>query len=149
MKSLKLVVMLAVTALILAGCGGDNGGGSGSGGSARLTGQQVVEAFKAAGLEAEDVRPFNVDDTYKAPPATYEGRRFFIPSLGDDAGGRIFDAASDEDRDLIFSYYDSLSKQSNLFFSWVFQHRNVVVQINGDLQEEQARKYEAALVALK
>jgi hypothetical protein len=36
-----------------------------------------------------------------------------------------------------------------MLFSWVFVKDNIVVQINGDLPEEQAKKYEAALNGLK
>jgi hypothetical protein len=42
-----------------------------------------------------------------------------------------------------------LGKENAAFFSWVFVKDNILVQINGNLPEEQAKKYEAALNALK
>ena len=42
-------------------------------------------------------------------------------------------------------YYVALGRESAAFFSWVFENDLVIVQINGDLPETKARKYEAAL----
>ena len=42
-----------------------------------------------------------------------------------------------------------MGKSSALFFSWVFVKDRIVVQINGDLPEDAARKYEAALNGMK
>lgn len=136
-RVLIVACWLVVGGMALAGCGSSN--------AAAVTGQQVVDSFKKAGLEAENVRPFDVEEIRKAPTAKYDGTRFFTPSLCPDCGGRIFVAASEKDRDAIFSYYDTLSKAGKTFFSWVFRSGDVVVQINGDLPEEKARKYEAAL----
>jgi hypothetical protein len=38
-----------------------------------------------------------------------------------------------------------MGKASAAFFSWVFVKGDVVVQINGDLSEDKARQYEAAI----
>jgi hypothetical protein len=112
--------------------------------SAQVTGDDVVQSFKDAGLEAENTRAMTKED-YGAAPYVCTGTRFFVPSLGPDNGGRIFICDNTEDRDLLTNYYTELGKSSALFFSWVFTKGNVVIQINGDLPEEQARKYEAAI----
>lgn len=108
------------------------------------TGADVVGAFKAAGLEAENPTPMTKDD-FKIAPYVCQGTHFYIPSLGEKAGGRIFICDNTEDRDAISGYYIKLGKASAIFFSWVFVKGNIVVQINGDLAEETARKYEAAI----
>ena len=112
--------------------------------SAKLTGNDVVTAFKNAGLEAESTKQMSKDD-YGAAPLVCEGTRFFIPSLGQDNGGRIFICDNNDDRDSLANYYQDLGKSSALFFSWVFVKDNIVVQINGDLKEDIARKYEQAI----
>lgn len=123
----------------LAACGG---------GTKMIKGDDVVGAFKAANLEAESVRPMTKED-YGAAPYVCTGTRFLIPSLGDEAGGRIFICDSDKDRDALSTFYTEMGKSSALFFSWVFVKDRIVVQINGDLQEDQARQYEAALNGMK
>jgi hypothetical protein len=110
----------------------------------QVTGDDVVASFKAAGLEAENPSAMTKDD-YGPAPYVCTGTRFLVPSIGADSGGRIFICDSTEDREALANYYNELGKSSALFFSWVFTKDNVLVQINGDLPEETARKYEAAL----
>jgi len=110
---------------------------------------QVVNAFQSAGLEAENARPMTRDDYGMAPMTAIEGTRFLIPSLGEDRGGRILSFASQQDLEQTQQYYVELGRSSALFFSWVFAKDNVLVQINGDLPEDKARQYEAALNAMQ
>jgi len=110
---------------------------------------QAIEAFKAADLEAESKQLMTKDDYGMAPMVAVEGTRFLIPSLCADCGGRVMSFTTPEDLETTKSYYDELSESSALFFSWVFIKDNILVQINGDLPEEQVRKYEAALENMK
>jgi hypothetical protein len=129
-KTLTIVLLLSV---LLTSCA-----------SPSVTGDDVVQAFKAAGLEAENTQPMTKDD-YGAAPYLCTGTRFYIPSLGENKGGRILVCDNAADRDAMANFYTELGQSSALFFSWVFVKGNVVVQINGDLPEEQAIKYEAAI----
>ncbi len=104
----------------------------------------VIVAFKAAGLEAESPRSLTRKD-YGAAPFVCKGLRFLIPSLGEDAGGRAFLCPRKADGDRLAKYYTSLGEQSAILFSHVFQQPPYLVQINGDLPDEQAAKYETAL----
>ena len=110
----------------------------------QTTGADVVASFKAAGLEAESTYPMTKDD-YGPAPYVCTGTRFLVPSLGADSGGRIYICDSSEHRDSLANYYTKMGESSALFFSWVFVKGDVVVQINGDLSEEKARLYEAAM----
>jgi hypothetical protein len=83
-----------------------------------------------------------------APLVATEGIRFLIPSLCEDCSGRIMVFASAEDLQTLKSYYDELGRASALLFSWTFTRGNVLVQINGDLPEEQAHAYEQALMSI-
>lgn len=46
------------------------------------------------------------------------------------------------------TYYDELGKASALFFSWTYAKQPVLVQLNGDMPEAQAKKYEQVLQQL-
>jgi hypothetical protein len=124
---------------LLAACGGA---------AAAPTPDDVIAAFKAAGLEAESTYPLTKED-YGAAPYVGEGVRFLVPSLCADCGGRVFSLENTQDLEALKNYYDSLGEASALFFSWVFTDENILVQINGDMDEATARQYEAALNGLE
>lgn len=111
--------------------------------------QQVVDAFKSAGLEAESTYAMTKDDYGMAPMVAIEGSRFIIPSLCADCGGRIFSFNNPDDLAVTKSYYEDLAKSSAMFFSWVFEKDNILVQINGDLPEEKALQYKEVLNGLE
>jgi hypothetical protein len=110
----------------------------------QVTGADVVASFKTAGLEAESTHPMTKDD-YGPAPYVCTGTRFLVPSIGADSGGRIYICDNTKDRDAIANYYTEMGKASAMLFSWVFVKDNIVIQINGDLSEDIARKYEAAI----
>jgi hypothetical protein len=87
-------------------------------------------------------------DDYGFAPLVGEGVRFLVPSICPDCGGRVFVVSNKDERDRLRGYYEELAKGSAMLFSWVFERGDVIVQINGDLPEEQARKYEAVIQAL-
>ena len=111
---------------------------------APVTGAQVIAAFKSAGLKAENVRPMTQAE-YGEAPQVCSGTRFFVPSLGADNGGRVFICTNDKDRTALVNYYEGLARLGSQYVSWVYQKGNVVVQINGLLPNDMARKYEAAI----
>lgn len=131
------IVATLVVALLLTACGGAQ--------TAARTPDSIVAAFKAAGLEAETPTAMVASD-YGAAPFVATGVRFLIPSIGADSGGRAFVGTKDEITQLR-NYYEALGKQSALLFSWVFvtPDGKALVQINGELPEDQAKKYEEAL----
>jgi len=111
---------------------------------AEPTAAEVLAAFRKAGLEAEQptkMQPKN----YGFAPYVCKGTRFLIPSLGEDSGGRVFECPNDADRDLIARYYQEMGRKSAMAFSWVLVKGRIVVQINGELDETIAEKYQAAL----
>ncbi len=114
-----------------------------------LTIDQVINAFKSAGLEVEKPVKMGPKDFGFAPYVGEQAVRFFVPTLCEDCSGRIFSVESNADRERLSSYYIELGKRSAILFSWVFVYRNIVVQINGDLSEEKAMQYKRSLEALK
>lgn len=115
----------------------------------KWTADQVIEAFKAAGLEAENPTVMTRDDFGRAPYSADKGIHFFVPSLCSDCGGRVFSFPDLESRDLMETYYVGLGRLSAASYSWVFVRDNILVQINGDLPDAKAAKYKEALENLK
>ncbi len=115
----------------------------------KWTTQQVVDAFLAAGLEVNNPRPMTTDDYGLVPMLAVEGTRFFIPSICTDCGGRIMSFANQEDLTIVQNYYAQLGRFGAVLFSWVYIKDNILVQINGELPEENARMYLVALENLK
>lgn len=114
---------------------------------ARWTPDQVVAAFQAAGLEVGPFHAMTAADYGTAPQMASAGIRFLLPSLCADCGGRVLAFNDAPGLDATRTYYETLGK-NKLYFSWVFVHDNLLVQINGDLPEARAKVYQAALEAL-
>jgi hypothetical protein len=131
------ILATLVVALLLTACGGAQ--------TAARTPDSIVAAYKAAGLEAESPTPMGPGD-YGPAPYVAKGMRFLIPSMCADCGGRAF-VGTKEEIAALQRYYVEMGKGSALLFSWVFvtPDGKAMVQINGELPEDQARKYEQAL----
>lgn len=107
--------------------------------------QQMIEALEKAGLEAVNTQQMTKDD-YGAAPLVATGMRFLIPTLCADCGGRAF-VGDPNDIDALRHYYTSMGESSALLFSWVFVSPDgrALLQLNGDLPEEQAMQYQAVI----
>lgn len=146
MRSAAAAAFIAV--LALGACGGDDDAGRIDSGG--LTSREIVERFDRAGLDAE--RPARLEDNELgvAPNATDDRTRFLIPSLGEDAGGRVFVFDNVDGLRRTKEAYDELGEGSGLLFSWTFanERRGVLVQINGDLPKAKAERYAAVVRGL-
>jgi hypothetical protein len=104
---------------------------------------QIIDAFKAAGLEAENPRPMSQPQDYgQIPMIDVEGTQFNMPSLGEDGIGHIYSFASEGEIEKMIKYYSDASTDN---FSWVYVKDNILVQLDGRLDEEKAKQYEAAM----
>lgn len=154
---LRTVLLLTVLAFTLSACASVF-----SAGFEKWTSDQVVEAFKASGLPCEEVRAITEEDyrlegkvcpagidltTRLGPPPkeALEGRRFFAPSLCNECGGRILSFASQEDLEELRTWYVGRGREFCVFESWLYVRGNILVQIDGDIGEEMAKQYEAAM----
>lgn len=108
----------------------------------------VLTAFKDAGLEAEDTKEMTKDDYGMAPMKAVEAKRFLIPSLGEDSGGRIFSFDNEEDLEQTKAYYDDLGKETAMLFSHTASNKNILIQINGDLEDKKFDEYKEVLNSL-
>lgn len=137
----KIILSMFLLLSVLVAC--SSGSGSDS-----IAIDDVIDKFNEEGLEAEDVTEMTKDDYGMAPMKAEEAKRFLIPSLGEDSGGRIFSYDNQKDLNEMKEYYDSLGEESAMFFSWTADHENILIQINGELSEEKYEEYKAALESM-
>ena len=84
------------------------------------------------------------DDYGQLLPELCPGTIFDIPSQGD-KHGRVFVCEDKDKREAVSNYYITLRKANAMFWSWVYVKGRFVVQINGQIDEGMAKKYEAAI----
>lgn len=107
---------------------------------------KILKAFNDAEFEAEDsfkMSPRN----YGMAPYVCDGYRFYIPSLGNNAGGRLFVCNNKKDQQLLANFYRDLGRKSAALFSWVFEKGNVILQMNGEMDEPMAMEYKEIFMA--
>lgn len=132
MKRITLLIVALVLLLSTLGC-------------AKVTsGEDVIEAFKDAGLDVGVSRKMREID-YGFAPVVCEGTLFYITSLGVINGGHIYICETPEDMEKLVTYYTDLSKKSSALHTWVYTKDNIVLQLNGELPEDKAKQFEAAL----
>ena len=105
----------------------------------------VVQAFRDAGLEVGESYPVEQEPGWdeRPVPRTYEeATRFLVPSLGADAGGRVFVFGSEEDLRAVRDFYEDLASSER---PHVYDEGLVLVQISNQLPEGEAERYGATL----
>src|SRR5215210_1366212 len=101
----------------------------------------VVQAFRDAGLEVGESYPVEQEPGWdeRPVPRTYEeATRFLVPSLGADAGGRVFVFGSEEDLRAVRGFYEDLASSER---PYVYDEGLVLVQISNHLPEGEAERY--------
>jgi hypothetical protein len=101
--------------------------------------EEVVQAFRDEGLEVGEVQPIRRELDRSFLPKIYEEQvRFSIPSQGENIGGRVFTFESQEDLEQVREHYEGFGGP---FFSYVYVEGNVLVQLPGEVPEDQADRY--------
>lgn len=136
---MRYIIALALLVFVVSACSS----------AKQMTGADVIAAFKAAGLEAENTTEMQAKD-YGLAPYVCKGTRFVIPSLGKDAigidqGGRVFICDSQDDLTKLRDYYVKIGQASAAFASHLYTKGPVLVQITNRLDKAIADKYGAAL----
>jgi uncharacterized protein len=106
---------------------------------------EVVQAFRDAGLEVGESYPVEQEPGWeeRPVPGTYgEATRFVIPSLGADAGGRVFVFGSEADLRAVRGFYEDLASSER---PYVYDEGLVLVQISDQLPKGEAESYGATL----
>ena len=103
------------------------------------TAEEVIESFRAEGLEVGEVQAVERSEDRSLIPKTYEEQMSFeIPSSGERSGGRVFTFPSREALDPVSECDEEFG---GVFASYIYTEGNVLVQIDGDVPEDQADQY--------
>jgi len=109
---------------------------------------KVLQQFKEAGLEVEDERLLD-DAEMQGMPAKYlEGKRFSLPSFGENAAGRIFlyESRADLDEiDRLFKLFGRSSGPNQRFYTAFNNDTLVFLEIDGRITKEQFEQYKLVL----
>jgi hypothetical protein len=111
--------------------------------------EEVVEAFRGAGLEVDKSYPVRREPGWEESSVAdsfVDGTRFEIPSLGRDAGGRVFVCGSRDELEMMRDYYlDIEASFGPSSHSHLYDEGLVLLQINGQLPKAQADRYRSVL----
>lgn len=148
----KLIFSAAlVLSLGLAGCGDDSTNGKSKDNGAKTEEEQkvlakttsdVIKYFKDEGLELGESSDLPNDEFGNIRK---EGKRILIPSLGTDSGGRLFLFENEENLKKAKSYYDELGNSGPMFYSHTHQSGLFLLQMNGDMDDNEFARYAASL----
>ncbi|HWQ15358.1 MAG TPA: hypothetical protein VNL77_21335 [Roseiflexaceae bacterium] len=132
----RILMLLALLSLAACGARGAPAAGGGA--------EQVIAAFRAAGLEAEGERAMTQAD-YGDAPFLCSGTQFSLPSLGEGKVGRVFICDRREELTSLKTYFNVRGQGNPELRSWTYSKDLVLVQLDGSMPRETAQKYEAAL----
>lgn len=132
----KLSIFIFICFMMLTACS------SAASNEKQLKTANIIEAFKSAGLEAE--KPSDLKQK-EFGNIREEGKRILIPSLGENAGGRIFKFGNETDLQQAKSYYDDLGNAGSMFFSHTYSKGNFLLQMNGEMKDSEFEKYKKVM----
>ncbi|MFP3751232.1 stress protein [Bacillus altitudinis] len=132
----KLSIFIFICLMMLTACS------SAASNEKQLTTANIIEAFKSAGLEAE--KPSDLKQK-EFGNIREEGKRILVPSLGENAGGRIFKFGNETDLQQAKSYYDELDNAGSMFFSHTYSKGNFLLQMNGEMKDSEFEKYKKVM----
>ncbi|MGG1339923.1 stress protein [Bacillus toyonensis] len=102
----------------------------------------LISRFKKAGIEAENATDLPQKEFGNMRK---DGKRIFTPKLGEDKGDRVFEFSKKEDLEKTKKYYDELGNSSPMLFSHTYAKGNFLLQINGDMKDQEFNKYKEVM----
>lgn len=129
----KAILPLCVSALFLAGCG-----------EKAVTSQQLVEQFKASGVNIADIITPERKPDSPVPNSYKEHISFSVPEVAP-KGGQIFICEKKANCDAIYAYFNALKAFAG---PYIYQSKNglIVAQLNSGLTPQTAEKLEAVVM---
>lgn len=117
-----------------------------------ITAQQVIDRYKAAGLEVENPHPPKFEEGSPFPRSFSDGISFDLPSLktadaDEPPHGAVLICATKKNCDAIYTYLDALK---GLLGPYYYQSKSgtVVASLDSTMPSDIAAKYEAIINAL-
>ena len=132
MKRIILFIITCLLMAVLVACGKEEA----------TTNADVIQQFKEDGLEVGETPELDKKDFGNTRE---EGTRILVPTLGDDAGGRLFKFEKDSDLEDAKAYYDELGAAGPIFYSHTHKAGDFLLQMNGDMPDEDFKKYADSL----
>ncbi|RIL71024.1 hypothetical protein BUY49_08015 [Staphylococcus devriesei] len=126
----KLLYILLVGVLILVACGKN------------YEISDVINKFKSEGLSVKNLKTMRHEDFGMAPMKSEDAKIFTVQ---DDKKARIFKFKNKKDLEETKKYYDELGKSSAAFYSHVYAKDNMLIQMNGDIDDNVFNKYKTAM----
>lgn len=134
MKKFMSLVMVGIMVLLTVGCGGDK----------EMNATEYVQAFKDAGLEAENSRDMVSDDFGPLPQDVKSAQIFYFPSIGGTINGHIFVYKNQKDLEQAKKIYDEFGE---VFQVHVYAKGNTLLHLSGEINKDKAEKYNEVLNA--
>ena len=134
MKKLLLMSVLLCVSLILFACGNSE--------TSSHSSNDVIDGLVSTGLISDVVADLPKDEF---GGNREEGKRILAPSLGEDSGGRVFKFKNEKGLNEAKKYYDDLGKSSLLFYSHTHANGLFLLQMNGDMSDEDFEKLKVAM----
>ncbi|MGX7092371.1 DUF1002 domain-containing protein [Hutsoniella sourekii] len=116
----------------------------------------LLDAFVEAGLNEYEPRIMGRDDFGVAPLVADEAVQFGaqfaeIPMVDEEGNedpynyGRLFTFSNSKDLENTKAYYDDLAKQSAMLYSHTYSKGNILLQMGGDVPDEDFAKYTSVI----
>ena len=137
MRTVPLILAIVLLTFQLSAC---------TSSASQYSTDQVIAAFKDAGLEVNGERKLTSDDMGIAPMKFTEGVYF---TTGDDHDVRVMSFKKKADLEDLKKFYDELGGVSALFFFWTAAKGNILIVLSGDMEENQFNAFKSALESLK
>jgi len=101
----------------------------------------VVQAFEDEGLEVGSTYPVDDDPdwTNNLVPKTYtQGTHF---DVGPDQGGQVLVFEDRDDLEVMKKYWENFNRRGGFLYSHVYDKKNAILHINGQLPKSRADQY--------
>lgn len=134
MKKLLSVLLVGIMVLLTVGCGGDK--------VKELTAAEYVQAFKDAGLEAENAREMTEVDFGPIPQDVKSAQIFYFPSIEESINGHVFVFKNEKNLEQAKKIYDEFGQ---VFKVYVYDKGNALLHLSGEVNEDRAVKYQEVL----
>jgi len=114
----------------------------------KLKPSDASDAFKRASLDVVNARQMTSADYGTIPMIADEAMRFFVPSIGDNRGGRIYSFSSNANLLRVKQAAEAVVNSQGAH-PWVSVNSNLVLELSGSMSSTLAAQYQKAFNAIR